>query len=77
MTKKNFEQSLAQLEKIVQELEAGNLPLEKAIRKFEQGIQLSKFCGQKLNETEKRINLLIQNDAGELTQGPFEPDPDA
>ena len=72
MAKKTFEQSLAQLEKIVAELENGDLPLEKAIKKFEEGIRLSKFCGQKLNETEKRINLLMQNDAGDITENPFE-----
>jgi len=65
MSKKTFEQSLAQLEKIVQELEAGDLPLEKAIKIFEEGMRLSKYCGEKLDETEKRINLLMQNGAGE------------
>ena len=73
MAKKSFEQSLRQLEKIVQELESGDLPLEKAIKKFEEGIQLSKFCSQKLDETEERINLLMQDDSGEVTEVPFTP----
>ncbi len=73
MAKKSFEQSLRQLEKIVQELESGDLPLEKAIKKFEEGIQLSKFCSQKLDETEERINLLMQDDSGEVTEIPFTP----
>lgn len=73
MGKKTFEQSLTQLEKIVQELEAGDLPLEKAIDKFEEGIRLSKFCGQKLDETEKRINLLMQNSTGDPIESPYEP----
>ena len=73
MAKKSFEQSLRQLEKIVQELESGDLPLEKAIKKFEEGIQLSKFCSRKLDETEERINLLMQDDSGEVTEVPFTP----
>jgi exodeoxyribonuclease VII small subunit len=72
MGKKTFEQSLAQLEKIVQELEAGDLPLEKAIKIFEEGMRLSKYCGEKLDETEKRINLLMQNGAGEHLETRYE-----
>ena len=71
MAKKSFEQSLRQLEKIVQELESGDLPLEKAIKKFEEGVQLSKYCSQKLDETEERINLLMKDDSGEVTEVPF------
>ena len=57
MAKKTFEQSMKQLEQIVQELESGDLSLEKAIKKFEEGIQLSKFCSKKLEETEKKITI--------------------
>lgn len=76
MAKKTFEQSLNQLEKIVQELESGDLPLEKAIKKFEEGIQLSKFCSRKLDETEERINLLMRNQDGEVSESPFRPAPE-
>ena len=76
MAKKTFEQSLSQLEKIVQELESGDLPLEKAIKKFEEGIRLSKSCSQKLADTEKRMNLLMQNNDGDPTETPFESIPD-
>lgn len=72
MAKRTFEQSLTQLEKIVQELESGDLPLEKAIDKFEEGVKLSKICGQKLDETEKRINLLMLGSNSEHTESPFE-----
>ena len=72
MAKKNFEQSMKQLEKIVQELESGDLSLEKAIKKFEEGIQLSKFCSQKLDETEKRITILMQDSEGNVSEMPFE-----
>jgi exodeoxyribonuclease VII small subunit len=77
MAKKTFEQSLKQLEQIVHELESGDLPLETAIKKFEEGIELSKFCSQKLEETERRITLLTQNSSGAVVEKPFQPgDPD-
>jgi exodeoxyribonuclease VII small subunit len=71
MPQKTFEQSLKQLEQIVQELESGDLPLEKAIKKFEEGVQLSKFCSQKLDETEKRITILMRDSQGRLSEIPF------
>jgi exodeoxyribonuclease VII small subunit len=71
MPKKTFEQSMKQLEQIVQELETGDLPLEKAIKKFEEGTQLSKFCSAKLDETEKKITLLMQDSAGTVSEHPF------
>ena len=75
MAKKSFEQSLKQLEQIVRELESGNLPLELALKKFEEGIELSKFCSQKLEETERRITQLMQNSSGAVLEKPF-PAPD-
>ena len=72
MAKKTFEQAMKQLEQIVQELESGDMPLEKAIKKFEEGIQLSKFCTEKLDETEKRITILIQDSGGKISEMPFE-----
>jgi exodeoxyribonuclease VII small subunit len=71
MAKKTFEQAMKQLEQIVQDLESSDLPLEKGIKKFEEGIQLSKFCSKKLDETEKRITILMQDPDGELSEGPF------
>ena len=64
MANQTFEKAMNKLEKIVQELESTDLPLEKAIKKFEEGVQLSKFCSEKLDETEKRITILLkdQND---------------
>ena len=70
-TKKTFEKSMKQLEQIVQELESGDLSLEKAIKKFEEGIQLSKFCSKKLEETEKKISILLKDTNGEITEAPF------
>ena len=74
MAKRTFEQSMKQLEQIVQELESGDLSLEKAIKKFEEGIQLSKFCSKKLEETEKKISILMKDSTGEITETPFKPE---
>ncbi len=71
MTPKTFESALSQLEKIVQELESPELPLEKALKVFEQGVQLSKFCSKKLDETESRVRLLMQDIDGNLEERPF------
>jgi len=71
MTKLSFEKALEQLEQIVHEMESGRLPLESALKKFEEGIKLSRFCSQKLEETEKRINLLIENQDGTVAEKPF------
>ena len=74
MAKKTFEQAMKQLELIVQELESGDLELEKAIKKFEEGIRLSKFCAQKLDQTEKQVSLLMKDAAGNVSTVAFEPE---
>jgi exodeoxyribonuclease VII small subunit len=71
MAKKSFEQALEQLEKIVEELESGDLPLEKAMQKFEEGMELTRFCTRKLDETEKKINQLLRDKAGKVIEQPF------
>ena len=71
MPTKTFEDALEQFEQIVKELESGDLPLEKAVKKFEEGMRLSKFCTKKLNETEKRIMVLLENEKGDLVEEPF------
>ena len=71
MAQKTFEQSMKQLERIVQELEEGDLPLEKAIKKFEEGIKLSKLCSEKLDETEKKISVLLKNSEDQMIEKPF------
>ena len=71
MAKKTFEQSMQQLEQIVHELESGDLPLEKAIKKFEEGIELSKSCGKMLDETEKKITILLKDKNGQMIDAPF------
>ena len=57
----NFEQNMEELEKIVLELEKGNFNLDESIKKFEQGMQISKKCNQFLEEAEKKITVLIQD----------------
>lgn len=71
MAKKTFEDSLAQLESIVEALESGDLPLEKAIKTFEEGVRLSRFCFEKLDETEKKINLLLKDQDGTIRENSF------
>lgn len=58
----SFEENMEALEKAVQELENGNLNLEDSIKKFEEGINLSKKCNDILEEAEKRITVLIKKD---------------
>ncbi|HEV2801206.1 MAG TPA: exodeoxyribonuclease VII small subunit [Pyrinomonadaceae bacterium] len=60
----NFEASLAALEKIVRELERGELPLEKSLELFERGVRLSRECQERLQEAERRIEVLLQRDGG-------------
>ena len=69
-----FEKAMEKLEEIVQELESGDLPLEKAMQRFEEGIKLSKFCSDKLDETEKKISLLTRKMDGTVSQTPFPAD---
>lgn len=71
MAKKTFEHSMKQLEQIVLELESGDLPLEQALKKFQEGMELSKFCSQKLDETERKITQLMQNSTGDIVEKPF------
>jgi exodeoxyribonuclease VII small subunit len=62
--KQTFEASLAELERIVRELERGELPLEKSLELFEQGVKLSRECQERLNEAERRIEVLLKDDDG-------------
>jgi exodeoxyribonuclease VII small subunit len=71
MAKQTFEKAMKKLELIVQQLESGEQPLEDAVKKFEEGIKLSKFCSEKLDETEKRITILLKNEMGNVFEKPF------
>lgn len=61
---KSFEASLEALEKIVRELEQGDLPLEKSLELFEQGIRLSRECQERLAQAERRIEILLRDNQG-------------
>jgi len=66
-----FEDSMTKLEQIVDSLETGDLPLEKALKKFEEGVRLSKFCFNKLDETEKKVSLLLKDQNGNAKETDF------
>lgn len=68
MTKKSFESSLKELEQIVEQLEAGDLPLERSLQLFEQGVKLSRDCQQRLDEAENRVELLLKNGDGSFSR---------
>jgi exodeoxyribonuclease VII small subunit len=72
MAKKTFEQTLNALEKIVDELESGDLPLEKALKKFDEGMTLSRQCSAMLDETEKKVTQLLGNDETGPVEALFE-----
>lgn len=64
----NFESAIAELETIVKTLEGGDLSLEQSLALYERGVQLSRFCHTRLEDAERRIELL--NDRGERTPAP-------
>jgi exodeoxyribonuclease VII small subunit len=63
---KNFEVALEELEGVVEQLESGELPLEESLVAFEKGVGLVIYCNQKLNEAEKKVELLIKDKEGKL-----------
>lgn len=71
----NFEEAMKRLEEIAQELEKGDLDLDQSVKKFEEGMALSKKCNEILQEAEKRITILIQED-GEIKEENFVPTED-
>ena len=60
------------MEKIVDELGSGNLPLEKALKKFDEGMALSRQCSAMLDETEKKVSLLMGDNAADGMETPFD-----
>ena len=69
---KSFEASLEGLEEIVQQLEGGDLPLEKSLELFEQGIKLSRQCQERLSQAERRIEVLLRDNQGRPVVSAFE-----
>ena len=68
----DFEKSFQNLEKIVHRLESEELPLDESLQLFEEGIRLSRFCHQRLEEVEKKIELILADAKGQPVTEPFE-----
>ena len=73
-SKPKFEEQLARLEKIVEELEAGDLTLDDSLARYEEGVKALKKCYEILRDAEKRVEVLLKSDDGELKTAPFEPE---
>src|SRR5215210_2258019 len=69
---KNFEAGLAALEKIVRELERGDLPLEESLKLFEEGVRLSRQCQERVNQAERRIEVLLRDGEGRPVLSAFD-----
>jgi len=71
MVEKKFEDALGRLEEIVQELESGDLPLEQSLKMFEEGVKLSRICHKRLEDAERRVEILLKDKAGTIVAQPF------
>ncbi len=69
---KSFEVAMLELEDIVSKLEKGDVSLEESIANFQQGIELSRYCAAKLDEAEKKISILLQDEEGNLIEKDFD-----
>lgn len=72
MKYKDFEEALARLETIVAELEKGELALEQALQLFEEGVKISRFCSGKLDEAERKVDILLRGEKGQLVEAPLQ-----
>ncbi len=70
--KKKFEEAVGELERVVEQLESGELSLEDSLAAFENGVRLVKLCNQKLTEVERKIELLVKDKDGKLQLKPLE-----
>lgn len=69
--KKSFEEQISELEKIINELENGNLNLDDSVVKFEEGMKISKECNKMLENAEKKITILLNGENGEIDEEDF------
>ena len=72
MTEIKFEDAIKKLEKIVEDLESGDLSLDDAIKKYEEGMRLSGLCSKKLEGIQKKVELLVKATSGKLQAMPFD-----
>jgi exodeoxyribonuclease VII small subunit len=68
---KDFESALKSLEDIVARLEGGDLTLDEALKLFEEGVKVSRFCNSKLEEAERKVEVLVKSADGQMTETPF------
>ncbi len=73
MKKEKFEEAFSKLEEIVRKLESGNMSLEESLKAFEEGVRLSRICSERLDEAERRVEILVDNEKGIIK--PFEDKP--
>jgi exodeoxyribonuclease VII small subunit len=72
MAEIKFEEALKKLEKIVEDLEKGDLSLDEALKKYQEGIEISRLCAQRLENAKKKIDVLTKNKKGELELKPLD-----
>lgn len=72
MAEIKFEDALKKLEKIVGELEDGNLSLDDALGRYEEGIKLSKLCAKRLEAAKKKVEILLKSEDGTVDLKPFD-----
>jgi len=75
MPKEKFEEALGRLEDIVKRMEAGEMSLEESLKAFEEGIKLVRLCSRKLDEAERRVEILLKQEE-ELVSKPFKVEED-
>ena len=73
MAREKFEEALGRLEELVKKMEAGDMTLEQSLKAFEEGTRLARFCAKKLDEAERRVDLLLRQ-GDELVTVPFKDD---
>ena len=74
MTGMSFEKALADLENIVQKLEKGGLSLNESLALFEKGVKLAKFLREELGKAEKKVEILLKDEKGDVRKAPFDLD---
>lgn len=72
MAEKKFEAALSRLEEIVSELESGELALEQSLKLFEEGVKLARICNARLEEAERKVEVLLKDKNGKMNAKPFE-----
>jgi exodeoxyribonuclease VII small subunit len=74
MATEKFETSLKKLEEVVRRLEGGSLSLDDALKAFEEGVRHASFCSKKLDEAERKVEVLLKRKDGSFSREPFEPE---